>query len=142
MDELLIVRILQRVGYLLCVGDDACQRNEAASWMALPQSPIGGIVEYKKGDFIHDTEIQHAHNMRMHQTGEGARLPKKPLKIIAFYSGLEHLESNRRIEIHMLREVDIGKAAATDETRDAIISQLLSNVVCHARSPLFVNETR
>src|SRR5579884_123051 len=109
--------------------------------MALPQSPIGSIVEYKKRDFIHGAEIQHAHNMRMHQTGKGARLPQKSLKIIALHPGLEHLESNRRIEIHMLSKIDIGKAASTDETRDAIISQLLSNVVCHACSPLFVNET-
>jgi hypothetical protein len=102
--------------------------------MTLPQRATRGIVEYQKGNLVHDAEIQHAYNVGMHQASEGAGFPHKPLQIISRYFRLQQLEGDGRSEKDMLAEVDISKATATDEPDYAVISQLLSSVVCHIRS--------
>src|SRR5438876_5306238 len=110
VDEFLLVRILQGVGYLLERSDDHRERDQAAFRIAMPQRAIGGIVHHQEGHAVLHIIIEDAHNRRMHEPGDGLRFLLKVLGLNAAQMGMHYLDSRLLVEPQVLPAVDLSIA--------------------------------
>ena len=88
-----------------------------------------------------DAKIQHAHDMRMYEAGNGLRLAAKVLDIIVCEPCMEQFDGGLCFKVNMLAKIDLGKPSLPQLTDESIIAQALPNIiylVCHAR-PLLLN---
>ena len=56
---------------------------------------------------------------------------EKPLHIYCCQPHLHQLESDLRLEVEMLTEINIGKTAMSNWTDDALVVKLLTNPISH-----------
>ena len=82
MNNLLLMRILQRRGNLAHIADYCCYRQLCAPRILLTQRAIGGIVHHEVGDIILHIKFEHSYNLRMNQAGDGPCLVEKAVYII------------------------------------------------------------
>src|SRR5579885_515192 len=97
-----LVRVVQRLGYLLNIADDARQRNGDSRGMALAECSIGGVVDDEVRGRVLDPKIQEAHNMGMLQASNGVCLDAKPLDLLFVQVRAQHFDGNLRFEKDLL----------------------------------------
>src|SRR5947209_12990146 len=90
------------------------------------------IVHHEKRDTVHDVVFQDAHNGGMSEMSDSTRFPKKAEFIFVGQTHLEHLDGGFSVEIDMLAEVDISKAALSEQADQSVVCQLLTYPVWHA----------
>jgi hypothetical protein len=131
VDEFFVVRMLQAFCYLSDIRHNGVQGKLSASRVALAQGAIGRKVQNEEGSIALHTEVHHTHNVRMHQAGDGACLLEKGLEFVIRYFGLQDLNSDLCIEVHVLTKIDIREASTPNESDEAVAAELLSYMVCH-----------
>src|SRR5579863_522325 len=131
MHQFAIMGILQGSSHLLHIGDDGSRWQTTALWVTLAQGAVGGIVHDEKRRARVNAEVEHTHDMRMFETGNGASFIEKAFDIFVCQPHLEDFDGGLRSEINMLAEVDIAEAALSYQARKAVVAKLLSYTVCH-----------
>ena len=89
-----------------------------------------------------NAEIQHAHDMLMHQVGDSARLGEEAISVVNCQSGVEYLDGDLRSQVDMLAQIDVRESSAINQANDAIVANLLHRAVCHAQCSLTRQPTR
>src|SRR5215467_29618 len=101
------------------------------------------VVHYQKGAFPVPAKVDDAHDMGMRQASDGTRLAKKPLHIPGCQLRVQHFDGDPGLQVDMLTQVDLGKAALTKQAQDTIVAQLLPCAICHlcTSSPVLITST-
>src|SRR5260221_1736411 len=101
--------------------------------MTFAQGAIGGILHDEKGDAIFYVKIKATHDMGMHETSEHACLGTESLSVFTREVGMQYFDSCLCVEVQVFSQVDLGNATSPDETKQAIVANLLSYTVSHTR---------
>src|SRR5712692_6263174 len=132
MDQSLVMGILQRCRNLGDVRDDYVQGQACSSRVALAQRPIRGIGHHQEGDVIRiDAKVKQLHDIGVLQAEGGAGLVDKPFQVFGRQSGLQYLDSSWGVVMDLLAEVDITKAASSEEASELIVADSLANTILH-----------
>src|SRR5713101_6657960 len=75
----------------------------------------------------------------MFQARNSARLIAKLVSALAAQMRIEHLDGGQGIEMNMLSQVDISETAAPKQTKQAIITRLLSCAIGHSCAALSIS---
>src|SRR5260370_41731941 len=76
----------------------------------------------------------------MYQTSNSTRLAVKLLHVLTVQLRMEDLDVSRRIQVDMLAQVDLGKAALPQQAHQAVAAQPLSNAICHGSLLWFTDQ--
>src|SRR3989442_13832086 len=82
MNQLLVVGVLQGIGYLLDVVDDGRKRQGAASGVMLAQCAAHGVIHDQEGSVILHVEVEHTYNIGMFEMGDGLGFEKEACCLI------------------------------------------------------------
>lgn len=115
MDQPLLVGILEGFGHLLDVGQKRGQGKARPSGIASAQGAVGGVLHDQIGQAVLHAKVQHAHDMRMFESGDGARLGEKVGQIIFPQAGMQDFDGGLALEMEMLGEVDLCEAAFAEQ---------------------------
>jgi len=99
--------------------------------MTLAQRAISRIVHNEVRDTILYPEVQHAHDMRMHDAGNATRLVEELLHIAPLQAHLQQFDCGPGSEMNMLAKIDVGEAPLPHHLNKAIVAKLLSYVINH-----------
>src|SRR6266700_941812 len=80
-------------------------------------------------------EIEHAHNRRMRKGSNGFGFLLEVLGLLTAQMSMQHLDGRLLLEPHMLSEVDLSIATLSQQADQAVVTKLLSNMVCHLWPP-------
>ena len=135
VDNFLVMRILQSGRDLPDILDHLSKRQPLAAWVALAHRSIGSVVHDQKWRVALQAEVQDANDIGMNQTDESARLRTKALDIFAREICVQEFNRGEIIEKHLLAEVDIREAPASEKLYQAIIAHLLAHAIVHQIPP-------
>src|SRR5438132_12945114 len=88
------------------------------------------VIHHEKGSFSIPAKVDDAHDMRMRQASDGARLGEKTLHVLGCQLGGQHLDGDPRLQVDMFTQVDLGEAALIKQLRNTRISRLLPYASC------------
>ena len=139
VNQALLMRVLQGGSYLSRVVDNGEHRHTGTLRMAVSQGAFGSIVHHQEG-FILPTQpkVEQGHDVGMAQT-KHAGLVQKRTPIVGFdQTYLEDFDSDLRLIVEMLSQVDIAKTAAPEPSEQAIVTNGLPKaflLICHIAFP-------
>src|SRR5579884_3769197 len=133
--QVALVRILQGRSDLFDIRNQFRRWLRDASGEETAQRAMRRVIHHQKREVVLYAGIEDAHNMRVNQTGDGARLVKKCIDVLARQPGLQHFDSDQRLEIDMRTQVDIGEAALAQQAFQLIVSKPQAAIVSHTLLP-------
>src|SRR5690242_8867733 len=98
MDDLLLMRIIQRLCYLLSISDDDAHRNWDAPGMVLAQRPVGGIVRYQIGAVMLNAEMLQARDIGVVQAGNPVGLEAELLSLLVVKLHVQDFDDGLRLQ--------------------------------------------
>src|SRR5438270_1115575 len=122
MDELPVVGILQGCGDLLDVEGNRLRWQARPFGMALAQGSMGGILYHQKRSAILHGEIEHAHNVRVGEIGQGLCFLHKAGGVLLAELCVQNFEGSTAFKVDMLAQVDLGKASLAKKASQAIVA--------------------
>jgi hypothetical protein len=99
--------------------------------MAFAQGTIRGIIYDEVGSAILHVKFEYAHDIGVDETGNSSSLGTKVFHIIFIEARMQNFNGGSGIEVDMLTEVNLGKAALPKQADEAVVSKLLSDTICH-----------
>jgi hypothetical protein len=105
--------------------------------MTLAERTMGGVVHDQERCALFDAEFQHADDMRVGELRDSARLGEELVERAVGQANLEDFDGCRCLEIDMPGQVDLGEAPLAEELQQLVITQSLSYVVSHRKTPPF-----
>src|SRR5260370_1800845 len=109
VDQICFMGTLERSGNLLDVGDHEGKWKHTSARMRLAQGPFRRVIHHEEWGGAIDLEVQDAHNVRVLELRDGARLLKELLSIMRAQRGVQHLDGSKRLEMEVFPQVDVGK---------------------------------
>ena len=80
-----------------------------------------------------NAEVQHAHDMGVHQVGDSARLGEEAISVVNCQFGVEYLDGDLRSQVDMLAQIDVCESSTINQANDAIVANVLHCAVRHAQ---------
>ena len=99
--------------------------------MALPQRAIGGILHDQKGHPLLHIKIEDGDDGGVSESSNGLGFALEVLRFCVGQMQMQHLDGRLLTEAQVLAQVDLCKAALSQEGQQAIVAQLLSHAVSH-----------
>src|SRR6266699_4130240 len=116
------------------IGDNGFRWQHRAYRMCGAQVAMGRVAHHQvRCPFLH-TVVEHRHDMRMLQMSNGSCLLEKVGCLLIGEPDVQDFERSVRVQIHLLSQIDLGKAASPQKTEKTIAAKLLSYTGCHLRS--------
>src|SRR6266852_5703877 len=100
--------------------------------MLLAQCTSWGIVHHEYRCAPVHGEFEDTHNVWVSQANQGLCLGDELIDIFAFEGSTQDFEGRVAFEVAMLAQIDICKPASSQQTDEAVVSQLLSSAISHS----------
>src|SRR2546422_3187231 len=99
---------------------------------------MGSVGHNQEWRGLFYAKIQHTHDMRMIQVSNSACLYQKIIEVILSEPHLEEFDGGQCFQIDMLTKIDFSETTSSEQTKQAIISNLLSQPIDHVTPLLFL----
>ncbi len=129
VDEVLGMRVVQRLGDLFDVVYDLEKRDARPLGVAMAQRALRSVVHHEVGRAAFDAKIQHTHDMRVGQARNRLSLRAKSIDIMACQAGKQEFDSGLCLEVNVFAKIDLGEATLPQQANETIVTQALPGIV-------------
>src|SRR5258708_27544302 len=132
VDEALVVRVLEGISHLLHVRDNRWEREPLPSCNPLAQRSAWCVIHHQVRRLLLYPVVQQANDMRMHEADQRLRFAQKAIGRFRGQGRGKDLDGRLTLQVHLLAQVDVSKPARSQQTREAIIPELLTDMTYHS----------
>src|SRR2546425_10063080 len=97
--------------------------------MSLAEGALRSILHHQKRRAILYCKIEDTHNMWVGQENQSLCFLQKGFGTLVLEERVKNFEGGVTFKVDMLSQIDFGKASASQEPKQAVVTQLLSHTV-------------